>query len=139
MPYCTLQDLIERYSSDELIQLTDDTNVGEIDESVVAQAIADADGEIDGYLSGKFAAPITPIPKPLVRIACDIARYYLYDDGATDQVTKRYNDAIAFLKGVAKGDITIGVTAAGEKPASQNTVRLESGGNVFNRKDKSFI
>lgn len=139
MSYCTLQDLIDRYSENELIQLSDRINAGTIDINVINRAIADADGEIDGYLAGRFAAPITPIPKSLVRIACDITRYYLYDDLSTDKIDKRYNDAVKFLKGIANGDISIGITAAGGKPASKNTVVMEVGGTVFNRKDKSFL
>lgn len=139
MSYCTLQDLTDRYSQEELIQLSDRINAGVIDMDVINRAIADADGEIDGYLAGRYAAPITPVPKSLVRIGCELARYYLYDDGATEQVSKRYNDAVKFLVGVGKGDISIGVTAAGEKPTSQNTVQMTSGGNVFNRNDKSFL
>lgn len=139
MSYCTLQDLIDRYSENELIQLSDRINAGAVDTDVINRAIADADGEIDGYLAGRFAAPITPIPKSLVRIGCELTRYYLYDDGATDPVIKRYNDAVLFLKGIAKGDISIGITAAGEKPPSKNTVVMTSGGNVFGREDKSFM
>lgn len=139
MSYCTEQDLIDRYGETELIQLTDHDNLGGIDGDVLNRAIADADGEIDGYLSGRFSAPISPIPKTLVRIACDIARYYLYDDQAPDHITKRYDDAVKFLKGVAAGQISIGVDEVGAKPTSQNTATMESGGNVFNRKDTSFI
>ncbi|MDI1231336.1 MAG: DUF1320 domain-containing protein [Methylobacter sp.] len=139
MSYCTLQELIDRFSEQELIQLADRDNDGVIDVAVVDRAIADADGEIDGYLSSRYAAPITPVPKSITRIACDMSRYYLYDDLAPEQVTKRYNDAVKFLIGVAKGDISIGITALGAKPSSQNTAQMQTGGNVFNRNDKSFI
>lgn len=137
--YCTQEDMIKRFGEAELIQLTDHDNVGELNTDVLTRAISDANAEIEGYLSSRYSAPVTPVPTTLVRVACDIARYYLYDDMATEHVSKRYNDAVAFLKGVARGDISIGISVEGEKPASKNTVQLESGGNVFNRKDKSFI
>lgn len=137
--YCTEEDMIHRFGEDELIQLTDKNNVGGLNTDVLTRAISDANAEIEGYLSSRYSAPVTPVPTTLVRVACDIARYYLYDDMATEHVSKRYNDAVAFLKGVARGDISIGISVEGEKPASKNTVQLESGGNVFNRKDKSFI
>jgi phage gp36-like protein len=137
--YCTEEDMIHRFGEDELIQLTDKNNVGGLNTDVLTRAISDANAEIEGYLSSRYSAPVTPVPTTLVRVACDIARYYLYDDMATEHVSKRYNDAVAFLKGVARGDISIGISTEGEKPASKNTVQLESGGNVFNRKDKSFI
>jgi phage gp36-like protein len=139
MSYCTKQNLIDRYGETELIQLTDRSALGAIDDTVIDRAIADADGEIDGYLAGRYSAPISPIPKSLVRIACHLTRYYLYDDQAPEQITKRYDDAVKFLRGVASGQISIGVDAAGAKPTSQNTATIESGGNVFNRNDNSFI
>lgn len=137
--YCTEEDMIHRFGEDELIQLTDKNNVGGLNTDVLTRAISDANAEIEGYLSSRYSAPVTPVPTTLVRVACDIARYYLYDDMTTEHVSKRYNDSVAFLKGVARGDISIGISVEGEKPASKNTVQLESGGNVFNRKDKSFI
>ncbi len=139
MSYCTEQDMIDRYGETEMIQLTDHANLGGIDSDVLASAIADADGEIDGYLSGRYSAPVTPVPKVLLRIACDLTRYYLYDDQAPEHVIKRYDDAVKFLRGVAAGQISIGVTDGGAKPSSQNTATMQSGGNVFNRIDKSFI
>ncbi|MEW4983072.1 MAG: phage protein Gp36 family protein [Cycloclasticus sp.] len=139
MSYCTLQDLRDRYGDDELIQLTDRTNIGTINESVVNRAVADADGEIDGYLGGRFNVPADPITKSLVRVACDISRYYLYDDGATEAVVRRYNDAVKFVKSIGKGEISIGVDAAGEAQESESLAIMQSGGSVFNRKDKSFI
>jgi len=139
MSYCTLQDLRDRYGDDELIQLTDRTNVGTINESVINRAIVDADGEIDGYLGGRFDVPANPVTKSLVRVACDISRYYLYDDAATDTVKDRYKNAIAFVKSIGKGDISIGVDAAGDAQESESLAIMQSGGNVFNRDDKSFI
>ena len=138
MSYCTQQDLIDRYGEAELIQLTDRERVGEINTEVLDRAISDADGEIDGYLS-KFSRPISPVPKVLMRIACDITRFYLYDDQATEHVEKRYFNAVKFLQGVARGEISIGVDAAGAAPESDNSPEMQSGGNVFNRSDNGFI
>ncbi len=139
MSYCTQQDLIDRYGEAELIQLTDRNNTGAIDIDVLNRAIEDADGDIDSRIGSRFTAPITPIPKPLIRVACEIARYYLYDDDVTETIESRFKAAIRFLDGVAAGKITVGVTEAGEKPVSNNTATMQSGGNVFNRDDKSFI
>ena len=139
MSYCTQQDLVDRYGEIELIQLSDHDNQGTINSDVVNRAISDAEGEIDGHLGGRYPLPITPVPKSLERIACDIARYYLYDDNATEQVSKRYNDAVKFLQGVGRGDINIGIATTGGKPTSQNTATVISGGSVFGRKDNSFI
>ena len=43
MSYCTRQNLIDRFGEPELIQLTDLDNLGVIDDTVLNQAISDAD------------------------------------------------------------------------------------------------
>ena len=139
MTYCTEQDLITRYGEDELIQLTDKQNVGQLDTDVINSAIADADSLIDGYLGSRYNLPITPLPRSLVRIACEISRYYLYENLATDEVKDRYSEAVKTLKAISKGEMSIGTDDQGTKPVSQNTVEMTSGGNVFNRNDKGFI
>lgn len=134
MSYCTQQDLIDRYGESELIELTDREQVGEINTAILDRAISDADGEIDGYLI-KFVRPIAPVPKVLVRIACDITRFYLYDDQATDLVEKRYFNAVKFLQGVSRGEISIGVDVAGVTPESSTgggKPQMAVGQRVFN-------
>jgi len=140
MSYCTLQNMIDRYGEDELLSLSDRHQVGAIDTDVIDRAIADAAGEIDGYLDGRYRLPVNPVPKVLERIACDVARYYLYDDQVSEQVQKRYDDAVAFLKSVAKGDITLGIDAVGAKPATgSNGAQMTTAPSVFSRKDNGFL
>ena len=105
MPYCTKDDLMARGWEEELISLTDKQNLlgGIIDDVALAQAIADADAEIDSYLVTHIALPITNPSDFLVRKACDIVRFYLYDVGAIEPVVKRYKAAIEFLSGIATG------------------------------------
>lgn len=122
MPYATKQNLIDRFGEDELIQITDrhtrsdPENSGTIDTVVLDQAIADADAEINGYLNA-YALPLSVVPANLIRIACDITRYYLYDDQDIETVTKRYDSAIAYLRMVASGKISLGADVAGNVPA----------------------
>lgn len=139
MPYCTQQDLITRYGEKELIQLTDKENIGQLDPDVITSAIADADSLIDGYLGGRYGLPIQPVPRSLARIACEVCRYYLYENLAPDEVKDRYNEAVKTLKAISKGEMSIGISVEGGKPSSQNTVEMVTGGNVFNRNDKGFI
>lgn len=139
MPYCTQQDLVTRYGEDELIQLTDKQHTGQLDTDVISSAIADADSLIDSYLGSRYSLPINPVPRSLLRIACEITRFYLYEDLSTDEVKDRYEKAVMSLKAISKGEMSIGVSEQGEKPSSQNTVKISTGGNVFNRDDKSFI
>lgn len=133
MPYCTLQNLVDRFGAAELIQRTDRTGTGAIDTVVLNEAIADADAEIDGYLTA-YPLPLTTIPANLERMACDIARYYLFGDGMIEQVKTRYDSAISYLKLVAKGGINIAPDTSGTVVApSSNSVEFQSNRSVFGR------
>ena len=91
-------DLVERFGAEEIARLSDHDEYRTINAAVVAKAIADAEAEVNSYLA---LVGITP-PKALVLKACDIARYYLHEDGATEIVRERYRQAITWLKEVMK-------------------------------------
>lgn len=133
MTYATQQNLIDRFGQVELIQLTDrgtpPTNA--IVSAVIDRALADADGEINAYVSAKYPLPLDPVPAVLERIACDIARYFLYDDRATEQVTQRYKDAIKFLQGVANGSASLGTDSDGDAPAAGGAAQYSAPTRVF--------
>jgi phage gp36-like protein len=133
MPYATLQHLVERFSEHELIRISDRENTGAIDADVVAGKLADADAEIDGYLAGRYTLPLTTVPEALRRIACDVARYHLYDDRVTEAVQKRYDDAIKFLRMVAKGEVQLGVDTGGTAPVVSAGPQYYEGDQVFGR------
>ncbi|MBL8260931.1 MAG: DUF1320 domain-containing protein [Xanthomonadaceae bacterium] len=133
MPYATLQDMIERFSEAELVRISDHEDTGAIDADVVASKLADADAEIDGYLAGRYTLPLTNVPEALRRIACDLARYHLYDDRATEQVQKRYDDAVRFLVMVSKGHVQLGVDTGGAAPAVSAGPQYYEGDQVFGR------
>ncbi|TIX53018.1 MAG: DUF1320 domain-containing protein, partial [Mesorhizobium sp.] len=84
MTYAVRQDLVDRFGATELMQLTDRTNVppSMIDDVVVGRALADADGVIDGYIGKQFKLPLSVVPPVLVKVASDLARYYLHGEAA---------------------------------------------------------
>lgn len=139
MSYCSQQDLIDRFDENELIQLTDRDNLGAINTAVLGQAIADARAEIDGYLAGRHDLPLASVPVVLVRSACDIARYYLYDNAVTEQVEKRYDAVIRFLEQVSRGKISLGVDSSGAAPEPSDGAQMQSGGRIFGRDDDGFL
>ena len=94
-------DLVERFGEEEIARLSDHDEYRTINAAVVAKAIADAEAEVNSYLAPVGLVGITP-PKALVLKACDIARYYLHEDGATEIVRERYKQAIVWLKEVMK-------------------------------------
>ncbi len=112
MTYATQADLEDAFGATEILQLADRDRDGVADSPVIAAVLARADSMIDSYLGGRYALPITPIPTVLVATACDLARYWLYDDAAPERVRDSYQDAVGFLKDVSAGRVLLQLPAA---------------------------
>lgn len=109
----TIQDLTTRFGEAEMAELTDREAFAVIDEKVANRAINDAESEVESYLNsvglvsrnrlGNLVySKATNPPKSLIIKICDIARYYLHEDGVTGIVEERYKQAIDWLKLVMK-------------------------------------
>lgn len=113
MTYATQTDLIERFGELELAQRTNRVDGATIDTVVLGRALADADAEIDSYLATRYTLPLSSTPPMVNRMACDITRYRLFDDGVPETVRVRYLDAVSVLKRLASGDMLLeGMAAA---------------------------
>lgn len=112
--YATIADLVRRYGEAEIQQLTDrlDPPAGAIDAVVAERALLDADAEIDAYLAARYSVPMTPAPAVIGRLACDIARFRLWEDRASDEVRRRYEDARRVLEAIAAGRVSFAAAAA---------------------------
>lgn len=131
MPYCTQADLIERFGEAELLALARDETGTAIDTAVVERACDDASGEIDGYVSAAgYTVPLATVTRIITAYACDIARYRLYDEHASEQVQKRYDDAVKFLVRVANGTVKLGIST-GSAASSVGNVQMNSSRRVF--------
>lgn len=133
MSYATQQDLVTRFGELEMIQLTDRNGAGEIDAGVVAKALLDAGKLIDSYIAARAALPLPSVPDRLVRVAGDIARYYLHADRPTEQVAKAYEDAVRWLRDIAAGKATLEIDGASVAPPADLTISIQTGGRIFGR------
>lgn len=133
MPYATLPGLVSRFGEDELVQLTDANRSGTVDISVLEQAIQDADGEIDSYLAVRYSLPLSTVPTALMRIACDVTRYRLYDSRAPEEIRKRYEDAVKWLAAVANGSVSLGLPHAQAPVQSGGVVAVAGEARRFSR------
>lgn len=131
MTYATQQNLVDRFGLVELVQLTDLENTGSLNATRLGAALADASATIDGYLAGRYPLPLTTVPNILVIYCGDIARYMLYDARATEQVTKRYDDAIKFLALVSQDKISLGMDSGGNMAAPEGGPRADGPSRVF--------
>lgn len=140
MSYAGVPDLVERFGERELVELTDRASTGAIDVAVAERALRDASAEIDGYLAARYVLPLASVPVVLVRLCADLARYYLYDDHAPEQVNARYKAAVEMLRRISSGEVALGLSEQGETPASSDGADMVSGGRVWARQDsKGFI
>lgn len=131
MSYITQDELIKRFGENELIQLTDREHLGDINTEVLNEAIADAAATVESYLQQQYTLPLDQAlidASPLKRIAGDIVRYFLFENGADEEVEKRYRDAIAWLRDIAAGKATLG--SQDTNAANQN--RITTGCGVSN-------
>ncbi|MDR2186863.1 MAG: DUF1320 domain-containing protein [Azonexus sp.] len=125
--YATANDMMERFGEAEVVQLTDRAS-----SDVAHQALADATAEIDIYLSNRYRLPLDPIAPVIRRVACDIARYRLYDNAAPEEVRRRYEDAIRLLKALADGTASLGLPGVVEP--NGEAVVVSPGHKVFGRR-----
>lgn len=133
MSYATQAQMTVRFGAEELLQLTDLNNVGHIDAAVVSVALADADAEINSYLAGRYNLPLNQVSAELVRLACDIARYRLFDVRASEAVKARYDDAIKKLRDLGKGLASLGIDDASQPIVAAGDVQMVSAGRDFSR------
>lgn len=125
--YATANDMMGRFGDAEMLQLS-----ARAGSDVVDQALDDAMAEIDIYLSNRYKLPLDPTPPVIKRVACDIARYRLYDNAAPDEVRKRYEDATRLLRSLADGVTSLGLPGIVE-PNGQ-VVIVQPGVKLFGRR-----
>lgn len=121
MAYCEAYEVREMLKDDALNSIIGDTYIEDENEReakiapIVESAIADAEGEIDGYLTKRYPVPLSVVPRAISKFAKDIAVYNLYSRIGIDEGDKeknylnRYRAAVDFLKLVAEGKIDLGV------------------------------
>lgn len=117
MAYATLTDLIERAGDKEIREIADRDRDGLPDPDVIDAALADADNLINGYVSTKYALPLPSVPDVVRTWAVSIARYVLHRNGPPEHVVRDYKEAVAALKDVASGKLSLPFPAGEEQPA----------------------
>lgn len=79
----------------------------------IDDAVADADGLINGYLRKRgYPVPISPVPRIVTAWSRDIARYFLHQDRLSsegnDPIVRAYRDALKLLQQLADGTFSLG-------------------------------
>jgi phage gp36-like protein len=107
MAYVSKDSLIKQFGEKELIQLTDRSRTGSVDDAVLNVSIANACSEADSYIGAVYSLPLPAVPEVLVKMAGDITRFHLYNQQASEEVQNRYDRAVAWLKDLARGVVKL--------------------------------
>ena len=133
MPYADETAFAARFGQVELDQATA-TNGG----LTYDDAAADADDTIDSYLAAVpgrlFTLPLTSPPARIVGVAADLTRYELWANRASEEIIRRRDQAIEFLKDLVAGKaiLNIDVTTPPETVADPGKrLGFRTNGRVF--------
>ena len=91
MSYSTRAEVREMIKDDALNAIIGDTFIEEpakreeLVAPIIDAAIADADGEIDGYLAKRYAVPLAPVPKVINKFSKEIPPAQLRLDSPSSQ------------------------------------------------------
>lgn len=126
MTYATLQGLINRYGAGMIEQLTDrsDPPAGMIDTEVVARALTDTDGMIDGYLRARYRTPLAEVPPQVADIALSIAVWKLHRYAPNEKIAEDYKDALRVLREIAGGTIVLTAESVEPVPTGGTGARI---------------
>lgn len=137
MDYCTIEDIETHTSTPTLIQLTSDDGQEEVDRVVAQEAILYSSTLIDGYLRGRYTLPLDT-HFPLLRIlAIDLSIHRLYSRRMRNEmpevIENNYKNAIATLRDIQKGVITLQSENDSLETASFNAEEYKTNKNIIDR------
>ena len=133
--YCALADILDRVDAGVLVQLTDDDNLGEVDENKVEAAIEGADATIDAYCGVRNTVPFDPVPAIVKTLSVDLSVFNLYSrrGGVPENVRKIRDDAIAFLRDVSRGAVSLGPAGPDQTPSGSHRPQSAGAERIFSR------
>lgn len=107
--------LIAKVPEAKLILLTDDAKVGVVNWTLIDTERASVDALINAYCGTKYSVPFTTVPDVIDDCSDAILARRLYArkvDEVSESIQKGCDDAIQFLKDIAKGTASLGVEPA---------------------------
>lgn len=135
--YETVAGLKSRVPARELENLTDhDGSLQAVDDEKVLDALLDATAQINSFVQRRATLPLENPPRVLEVFCRDIAMYRLHVSAGrvTDDVEKQYKAAIAWLRDVADGKVSLGDDDPEDTvPATPGAVFTEGAGPVMTR------
>lgn len=122
MAYATQDDLVPlRLTQQDLIDLTDDDNTGQVNAAVVSAALDEASGKVDSYCRARYVTPLQQ-SQDVTSLTLDIAMYLLFsrrrETRMNETVQERFQQALAFLKDISTAKASLDQPATATAPQS---------------------
>jgi phage gp36-like protein len=112
MSYASVAEFKAGIPERDLVNLTDLAvdATGEVQDARIQEALDDASSEIDSYIAKRVTVPMNPVPRILKVVCRDLALHRLYVNigHSMDARKSLRDDAIGYLKSVARGDAALG-------------------------------
>lgn len=122
MPYATLQDYLDAFGQDEIIELTNlhDATATTVNADNLARNQEKATAVIDGMIAScptvAAAMPFATAPAILKALELDLVRYYLDSLNPRDDVRLRYADALKQLQLIGSCQMSLGLPSTEVAP-----------------------
>lgn len=140
--YASAVEFEEEIGTTETVELTnlDNPSAETVNTSRLEKALTTASGEINSYLATRYSIPISPVPEILKTYCIDIAWYRLAQNNAPEQYATRYNNAIARLKDIEKGQmLLVDDTGLAIPQRNANNLLIDERGQTLNDWTASYI
>lgn len=90
-------------------------SAGGVSAEQYAALVAAVSDEVAGYVGDRA---LSRVPAAMTLHACAVARYRLYRDKASEAVRAQFEDAMAYLRAVQAGKISLPVAQPADDPAT---------------------
>lgn len=130
--YANKQDMIDAYTEEALIELTDRDDLQAIDDDVLNRSLADASAIADSYVSRRYNTTQARGTAVLRLHVCAIAFYKLHQGNYPDQIRTAYDDAMEFLRALSQGLANLDLDGV-QPPSSPADARVDAPPRLFNR------
>lgn len=135
MSYLTLQEYLDRAGEAETTRLTDETRTGTYDSEKLETALSDSEEEVDGYLAGRYAIPLSSPPRLVKGFVYALTRERLHKTQVPQAVKDEAERARSQLRDLARGVMKLpsetGPVAETARPAADSASSGDGTAPVF--------
>lgn len=133
MAYATAAQAIEIYGTDYITIACDRNGDGTLDSTAFEKQLEIATRQMNSYVLGRYALPLTTPPEHFQKVCTDIAVYNSCPSAAelTEQIKDRYKEAIDYLKDIAANRIKLELTTDATGANASQTTELQTKSTIY--------